>query len=148
MSNDTDRDARALARSLGADAVAELVRAVWHATPGGDRRDLSDFEAVARQLAEPAAVTPQWPTRVWVAFYPSTGDVSGITAIPQGGSDTYRIRLPARLVPLDGSAVVLTREEAVAAKDLLAMVAGSSAALAYQGLRHGLAEADDAAHYA
>ena len=72
-----DRDPRALARELGADAV-----------------------------------TPKWPDRVWVALYRSNGYVSDITAIPQDGSDTYRIRVPARLVPLDGSAVVLNREDA------------------------------------
>lgn len=115
------RDPRALARELGGDAVAALVGAVLKERREGahSREPLID---AARRLAAPEPAAPKWPERVWAHFERRTGKWLCVTDDAIDVVDGYDKALPARLVPLDGSAVVLTRGVAVVARNALLLL--------------------------
>lgn len=107
-------DPKADARILGPERTAALVAA---AVVESLRDEARDLQAAARRLATPEPAAPQWPERVWAHFRGDTGEWGCCTlsgGIPMG----WRV-LPARLVPLDGSRVVLTREDFREARERL-----------------------------
>ena len=113
-------DARADAKMLGPERTAALVRAVLAEPPvegcpvvrlTPDGRE--SLEAAARRLAAPEPAEPQWDVPV-VAYFEdgrlTRAHRADDRATRLAGEEEY----PARLVPLDGSAVVLTRASAAA----------------------------------
>lgn len=69
--------------------------------------------------ATPEPVKPQWPSGLCAQFIPATGKFVGVRGPIGPGETVYCIydHIPCRVVP--ASSVVLTREEAEAANDLL-----------------------------
>jgi hypothetical protein len=111
-------DPRTLAQREGPEAMEALVRRLFENSGNSVRSPMFyDVTAAARNLAEPEPVTPVWPTgKLWARFIRRRGEFSHIGNCEPIDSPEI-LALPCRVVP--ASSVVLTREEARQAQELL-----------------------------